>query len=202
MSKNDLVEAAILLLTPLYVMGQARERQDIVAAEIGSDPKCPMFLISCRTEQQLTRGLGVSYWIWGILGLVLAVAGVAVFTSAHGGGLPRAVTPGVAAASVYLLAWALGWVWLVFNSLIGLRNRVSQAWSLVEVETSIRSDSESHLGCQRTERPRTRRADGTGLAAHANGSHAAGGGRAGLKPQPLMAANDFERAVVPVDLAQ
>jgi hypothetical protein len=138
--RRQFTETAIPLHTPLYVMGQAREREDIVAAEIAADPKCPLFLISCRTEQQISRGLGIGYWVWGIVGLFLAVAGVAVFVSAGGGVLPRAAVPCVAAALIYLLIWALGWVWLVFNSLIGLRNRVHRAWSLIEVQLKRRHD--------------------------------------------------------------
>ena len=38
------------------------------------------------------------------------------------------------------MVWALGWVWTVFNSLVGLRNRVRQAWSLVEVQLKRRHD--------------------------------------------------------------
>jgi len=138
--RRQFTETAIPLHTPLYIMGQARERQDIVAAEIAADPKCPMFLISCRTEKQISRGLGVGYWIWGIVGLILAVVGVTIFISAGGGAMPHAAVPCVAAGLVYLLAWALGWVWLVFNSLIGLRNRVSRAWSLIDVQLKRRHD--------------------------------------------------------------
>jgi len=36
--------------------------------------------------------------------------------------------------------WALGWVWMVFNSLVRLRGRVRQGWSLIEVELKRRSD--------------------------------------------------------------
>lgn len=138
--RRDFVETGILLHAPLYVMGQARERKDIVAAEIAADPKCPMFLVSCRTEKQISQGLGVGYWTWGVVGLLLAAGGVAVSIAIRGGGVPEGIVPCVAAASVYLLLWALGWVWLVFNSLIGLRNRVTQAWSLVDVQLKRRYD--------------------------------------------------------------
>jgi hypothetical protein len=36
------------------VVGQARERQDVVAAEIAYDRNAPMFLISMRTEKQVS----------------------------------------------------------------------------------------------------------------------------------------------------
>ncbi len=138
--RRQFIEKAIPLHEPLYVMGQARERRDIIAPEIASDPKCPMFLISCRTEQQISRGLGIGYWIWGVIGLVLAVGGV-VFGTAYRGGIFRySVIPILTAALIYILAWALGWVWFVFNSLIGLRNRVRQAWSLIDVQLKRRHD--------------------------------------------------------------
>lgn len=133
-------ETAIPLHVPLYVMGQARERRDIVAPEIASDPECSMFMISCRTEQQISRGLGIGYWIWGIVGLVLAVGGIFVGVE-YGGGISRhSIIPFVIAGLIYLLAWTLGWIWLVFNSLIGLRNRVRRAWSLIDVQLKRRHD--------------------------------------------------------------
>jgi len=271
--RRQFTETAIPLHAPLYVMGQARERQDVVAAEIAADPKCPMFLISCRSEKQISQGLGAGYWIWGILGLVLAVAGVAVFVRARGGVLPRGVAPCAIAGAIYLLAWVVGWAWLVFNSLIGLRNRVSQAWSLIEVQlkrrydlipnlvaavkgmtgherdvqtelASLRAQLEAtppgvagpdYRACTRLvttlqERYPNLKAQDSFLNLQKSLVDAeqrialARGyfndiatqyntrlervpdrflrGLAGLKPRPLMAANDFERAPVPVDLAQ
>jgi hypothetical protein len=40
----------------------------------------------------------------------------------------------------YLAAWAGGWVWMAFNSLVNLRARVRQGWSLVDVELKRRND--------------------------------------------------------------
>ena len=182
------------------------------------------------------------------------------------------MTPGVAAASVYLLAWVFGWIWLVFNSLVGLRNRVSQAWSLIEVQLKRRydlipnlvsavkglsdheRDVQTELAVLRTQMeatppgvtgpdyqacfrlvatlqeryPNLKTQDSflslqKNLADTEQRIALARGyfndiatyyntrlervpdrflrGLAGLKPQPLMAANDFERAPVPVDLA-
>ena len=138
--RRRFTETALLLHSPLYVMGQARERADVIAPEIARDPKAPMFLISCRTEKQISRGLAVGYWAWGIVGLGLALAGIAVGRAAGDGVSPQDPTPYLAAVMLYLLTWALGWVWTVFNSLVGLRNRVSQAWSLVEVQVKRRHD--------------------------------------------------------------
>jgi len=59
-------ETAIPLHANLYIMGQARQREDIVAAEIAKDKNCPMFLVSTRTEKQISSGLG--FWFWGLAG--------------------------------------------------------------------------------------------------------------------------------------
>jgi hypothetical protein len=107
---RQFTEAALVLHAPLYVMGQAREREDVVAPEIVRDPKCPMFLISCRSEKQISRGLGVGYWVWGMVGLILAAGGVAVGRAAWGRVASNDLMPYLAAALIYLLAWVLGWV--------------------------------------------------------------------------------------------
>ena len=44
------------------------------------------------------------------------------------------------AATAYLLAAGLAWVWMVYNSLIDLRQRVRQAWSQVDVQLKRRHD--------------------------------------------------------------
>ncbi len=138
--RRQFTETAIPIHTPLYVMGQARERKDVVAPEIAWDPDCPMFLISCRGEQEISLGFAAGYWVWGIAGLVLAVGGVVVGRAAVDEVSRGDITFFLVAAFAYGLLWALGWVWLVFNSLIGLRNRVGQAWSLVDVQLKRRHD--------------------------------------------------------------
>ena len=76
---NDvLYETAIPLHANLYVMGQSREREDIVAAEIAKDKKSPMFLISIRTEKQISSGLGIGFWVLMISGLLAVVGGVLI----------------------------------------------------------------------------------------------------------------------------
>ena len=134
------VETAILLHANLYVMGQAREREDIVAAEIAKDKKAAMFLISTRTEKQISAGLGIGFWALMISGLLVAVGGVwaghfALFSNQTQGWQPYAITIGG-----YLVMMVLGWVWMVYNSLINLRQWVKQGWSQVDVELKRRND--------------------------------------------------------------
>ncbi len=133
-------ETAILLHAELYVLGQARERQDVVAPEIAQDNSAPMFLISTRTEEQISSGFRWGFWGLAFLGVVLCIAGfVAKDTSSH---VDPARQLGVylLAALGFLLASVLGWVWMVYNSLIDLRQRVRQGWSQVEVQLKRRHD--------------------------------------------------------------
>jgi hypothetical protein len=134
------VETAVPLHASLYIMGQARERQDIVAAEIAKDKKAPMFLISTRTEKQISSGLGIWFWGWLVLGL-LAIAGSVWLGSrlAPTGHLSAGQQFAVALGG-YLLIIVLGWVWLVYNSLVNLRQRVRQGWAEVDIELKRRND--------------------------------------------------------------
>ena len=132
------VEKAILLQAPLYVMGQARERRDMVAAEITEDKTAPMFLISTRTEEQVSRGFGWGHWGWGFLGLALCVAGFMAADKTQNQELNLANY--FLAGGFFLLTWAIGWIWMVFNSLVDLRQRVRQGWSQVDVQLKRRYD--------------------------------------------------------------
>ena len=134
------VETAILLHSNLYVMGQARERADMVAAEIAKDKKAPIFLISTRTEKQISSSLSGGFWGWMIAGLLAAVGGVWIGNLVLNPGMPQAWPPFVIAAGGYLLIIALGWFWTVFNSLVNLQQRVKQGWSQVDIQLKRRND--------------------------------------------------------------
>lgn len=124
----------------LYVMGQARERQDIVAPEIVYDQEAPMFLISTRSEEQVSSGMKWGERGWAVLGLVFAVGGVVGHDAAIGAALESRLPAYATAGLAYLALGALVWVWMVFNSLVELRQRVRQAWSLVDIQLQRRHD--------------------------------------------------------------
>jgi hypothetical protein len=133
-------ESAIPLHAELYVMGQARERADVVAPEIAADKGVPIFLVSTRSEQQVSSGFKWSFRGWGLFGMLLAVAGVIVRDAMLGLEIERRWPLYAAAAAAYLLAAGLAWTWMVFNSLVELRQRVRQAWAQVEVQLKRRHD--------------------------------------------------------------
>ncbi len=162
--RRRFVEYAIPLHAPLYVVGHAREREDIVAAEIAHDANAEMFLISTRSEEQVHRGFAWQYWLLGIFGVVFGIVGFVVrdfaagHFASHGAALSHQFGPfqsGVADEgrsmlewiAIYLgagcffgLMWLGCWAWMVFNSLVRLRQRVAQSWSNVDVQLIRRHD--------------------------------------------------------------
>jgi len=133
-------ETAIPLHAQLYVMGQARERNDVVAAEIAHNPSAPMFLISTRTEKEVRSGLQWGFRILTVLGMIFFVGG---FIARD---MERHIDPAAKWAAYFFPALGylgiaiVGWVWMVYNSLVNLRQRVRQGWSQVDVQLKRRSD--------------------------------------------------------------
>jgi hypothetical protein len=131
------IEQGIPVGIGLYVVGQSRERRDVVAPEIAHDPKAPLFLISTRSEKEVESGMGWSSW--GLAFLALVLVGVAVTFARQREGNPP-VPELIIAGGGFIFCWALGWIWMVYNALVGLRQRVRQAESLVDVELKRRHD--------------------------------------------------------------
>jgi hypothetical protein len=138
--KRRFQETALHLHTMLYVVGQARERQDVVAAEIAHDKDAPMFLISTQTEKQVSAGYGRWFWVLLVLGLICAIGGAVgrdMLANTNGG---LTWEPFVLASVAFLAVLAVGWVWTVYNSLINLHHRLEQGWSDVDVQLKRRHD--------------------------------------------------------------
>ena len=122
------------------MIGQARERQDLVAAEIAKDPHAPLFLISTRSEEQVRSSYQWSYWGWLIFGRVLAIAGWVIRDAAEERDVATRVPLYLLPATGYGVAAVMAWVWMVYNSLVELRHRVRQAWAQVDVQLKRRQD--------------------------------------------------------------
>ena len=139
---RQFVETGIPLHAPLFVVGPARERADVVAPEIAAQRDAALFIISTRSEEKVRSSLGGWSWFWWIL--VLLIAGGPLFFivySASDFPLPSSYLYDTAAIPLcYLIAAAAGWVWMVYNGLVGLRQRVRQGWSLIDVQLKRRHD--------------------------------------------------------------
>ena len=85
-----------------------------------------------------------------------------------------------AAGRGYLAVAVLAWIWMVYNSLVDLRQRVRQAWSLVDVQLQRRHDLIPNLVAmvKGYRRLRAALANRIGRAAQRAGGHAAGRGGA------------------------
>jgi len=138
--KRRFHETALPLHTVLYVIGQARERQDVVAAEIAHDKNAPMFLISTQTEKQVSSGYGRWFWVLIVLGLACAIGGAVGNDLLADTNKGLSWQPFVIASFVFLAVLAIGWVWTVYNSLINLHHRLEQGWSQVDVQLKRRHD--------------------------------------------------------------
>ncbi len=136
--RRRFMETAVPLHSTLYVAGQAREREDVAAAEVAHDKDAPMFLISTRTEKQVSRSYALSFWLWSILGLAAIIAGAIGHTMLE----TQSVLwqPPAIATGAFIAAVVLGWIWTAYNSLINLRNMVGQGKSQIDVQLKRRHD--------------------------------------------------------------
>ena len=124
-------ESAIVLHEELYVVGKARERSDIVAAEVAAHQAAPIYLITHETEEQVRRRLGASAVLWVIAG----TAGAAAL------GFTAAQEPGAfAGAGIYLSLVAISRLVLMHNSMIDTRNRMRQGFSQIDIQLKRRAD--------------------------------------------------------------
>jgi hypothetical protein len=131
--RRRFIEKAVPLHAPVYVMGRARERDDVVAPVIAHDNAAEMFLISTRSEQQVSNRLGWMFRGLSALGMVCAAGGFIA------GDVPQPVGAVVAGAA-YIGAWTVAWSVMVYNSVVALRQRVNQAWANVDVQLKRRHD--------------------------------------------------------------
>jgi hypothetical protein len=137
---RQFTEEAIPLHSSLYVVGHARQRTDIVAAEIADREAATLFLISTHAEQKVSGSYRLRFWFLAALGAALVAGGLVWREEVlHPGHYPPASTFSRAAIA-YLGAWLLGWTWIVYNSFVELRQRVEQGWANIDVELKRRAD--------------------------------------------------------------
>lgn len=138
--RRRFVEKIIRLHGPVYVIGKARERNDVVAAEIAADDAAPVFLVSGRSEKEVQSSYFWRGVWWTLGGLVLLVAGLVAGDALQERDLVARRPLYFYFAAAYLGAWLFAWVWNVFNDLIGLRNRVREGWLLIDIQLKRRHD--------------------------------------------------------------
>jgi len=141
-------EHAIEVDAPLFVVGYAREREDIVDIEIAAggrkgtataDARPRMFLISTRDEEAVTWRFGAAAWGWLVVAALAPI--VLALVDMHRYQEER-LAPWTAAAvgSALGLVWVVAWSIWTHNDLVDLRNRVMRARSNVDVQLRRRHD--------------------------------------------------------------
>ncbi len=127
------VEHAICTGDRLYVLGSARIRDDQAAVEIAKDDGGDPYLISTEDETAITSGLAWTSGLALFFGVVFAGVGPALLTPAPDAWI--AVSLG-AFLVVALVCYAM----ILFNGLVGVRQRMAKAWSLIDVQLQRRHD--------------------------------------------------------------
>ena len=136
--ERSFTEYGLAVGTPLFVRGRASERPDIVAAQIKHDPKADMFIITPRKEKDLSDGKATAFILWNIFGTAcMGALGLVLVGASRPEHAPFGF---VAGAMLYFVMLLAGWTWMVHDSLVGLRNRVRQAGSLIDVQLKRRAD--------------------------------------------------------------
>lgn len=137
--KRRFRETGVPLHAPIYLIGSARERPDIVAPEI-ADRDGSEFIVSTASESSVANRLALTSWFTWFLGLIAIP--VSLLLAAHDRPIPPSALQGgiILSAVAYLALWMLGWAWMAHNSIIGLRERVRQGWSLIDVQLKRRHD--------------------------------------------------------------
>jgi len=136
--ERSFTEYGLVIGTPLFVRGRASERPDIVAAQIKHEDKADMFIITTRKAHEVSEGKASAFVLWNVFGALLAGGfGAMLMAGARPDVAPFGLLVGVI---LYLIALGFGWVWMVFNSIVGLRNRVRQAQSLIDIQLKRRAD--------------------------------------------------------------
>lgn len=132
------IEHSIKVDDPLYILGQARLREDVVAPEITADKEAGnRYLITTKSEEGLSRG---AFW----LGLSLGLVTMAVYPL-------LALIPGTpdffqqpwfapTTALLNLLLLFLLWAWRIYDDLVQVRNRVAQGLKNIDVQLKRRFD--------------------------------------------------------------
>ena len=97
-----------------------------------------MFIISTKTEKQVSRGFAAGFWSLIMAALLLVMGGIIGTLIMIKAGISW--QPLVVGAAAWLLLTFIAWLWTVYNSLVNLRQRVLQAWSQVDVQLKRRND--------------------------------------------------------------
>jgi len=124
--RRRFVESGIALHAPLYLVGQARERADVVAPEIAADKEAPHVPDLNAHEEKVRAGPRLRHLGVTILGLIVFIAGFALRNGKPPSNAGDCWPQYAGLVAVYVALALIGWIWMAFNSLVGLRTGCSR----------------------------------------------------------------------------
>ena len=135
-------------LTPgddLYVLGPAKLREEVAQPMIAQSKEARYFFISTKSEAQIIRSKSIWAFFIMLFSFVAALASPVVAISVETGMEPQEVfreKPGwvVLSGVVFLAVAGLFYLSLLYNGLIRVRNRLTHALGLIEIQLKRRYD--------------------------------------------------------------
>ena len=126
-------ETLIPLHAPIYVSGHARERKDRVEIELAYDEEEGPLVISTKGEKQVSSEYRKQFLLLVAIGYLTNI----IVPWGFGQLLIRNI---YVSSIIFVTALFLGWLSVVYNSLVILRNVVDQAWFMIDIQLKRRSD--------------------------------------------------------------
>lgn len=145
-NRRRFTESLIALDQPLYVVGPSREREDVVAPEIAKDAYGTHFIISTNGEESIASNDTKRFWGLHTGGFLLSILVVLTLKASLGddvsseAGKAEVTQWVLSALGTYVGCVVVGWALMVYNSLVGLRERVRQAFANIDVQLKRRAD--------------------------------------------------------------
>jgi len=136
--RRRFIEEIIELHQPVYVIGQAREREDKIEPEIAFEKTAPLFVVSGLDEKKTKRDFSFNFWVLTVLGWLLSIGGWAVKDLGYDIPLKEDLRSFLLISAGYLGILVLSLILLTYNDLIQLRQYVRQGRSNIEVQLARR----------------------------------------------------------------
>jgi len=123
----------------LYVMASARPREDIAEPELGYSKDDDLFIISVKEEESILRRL---FWVTlgSSLGGLISLVGSVHLIIQHISSQPPKLWVYALVVAGYIVLSATGYLILMYNGLVDVRNRMKRSWSLIDIQLKRRAD--------------------------------------------------------------
>jgi len=135
-------------LTPgddIYILGPAKLREDVAQPMIAKSKEVRYYFISTKSESQIIRSKSIMAFFFMLFSFLFALAVPVVAISVETDMEPQEVFVQypdweLCAASVFFAVAGLFYLSLLYNGLIRVRNRLTHALSLIEIQLKRRYD--------------------------------------------------------------